>query len=105
MNNDYINPEEDKQHLIHLLKWLVDEVLSAGGDGDAIWLSEYYSVKDLYSFILRYNVEINIPSVWEIKLNDGYISLGAGQEGLLITNKEEFFKKNTPSWSQCSLRY
>lgn len=50
--------EEDKAHVLKLIDFLYCEVLRAGGDGDAIWYSKYYNVKDLFPLIKEYNEKL-----------------------------------------------
>ena len=94
--------DDNKPHLKTLIKWLFDEVVSAGGDGDGIWYSKYYNAKDIKNLILE---EKLLPIGFEItKDNDQSVSFGEGQEWLTITNDEEEFDRR-PSWQQVSLIY
>lgn len=97
---DYRN----EHHLETLLNWLLDEVRSAGGDGDAIWYSVCYDVHQLLPIIEKLNKKVK----WEIQAkqeHDGnYIIWGGGQECILITNSEIMWNQR-PSWQQCSIQY
>ena len=43
--------EDDKKHLLKLIEWILDEVLRAGGDGDALWYSRFYDVKEIFEIV------------------------------------------------------
>jgi hypothetical protein len=94
--------EDQKKHLLKLIDFLYYEVLSAGGDGDALWYSKYYPVKDILPLIEEYNSKLKFK--WEIKGDDKNIYWGESQEGMIITNDEEVYKKS-PSWQQCLIKY
>jgi hypothetical protein len=95
----------DEEHLENLLRWLIDEVMSAGGDGDAIWHSKYRTIDELLPFVAKINKELNLK--WTIKINEtpdgnAYLSWHNGQEALIITNSKKMWD-NRPSWQQCSI--
>jgi len=97
--------ERNKEHLITLLKWLVHEVKSAGGDGDAIWHSNFYSIHAILPLVEELNKDIG----WNIDLvklpsEEEHIWWGANQEGVIITNDIRLWV-NRPSWQQCSIQY
>ena len=91
-------------HLEILLIWLLTEVRSAGGDGDAIWYSVRYDIHQLLPIIEKLNQKVK----WKIEAkeeHDGkYIIWGDGQECVLITNSETMWNER-PSWQQCSIKY
>lgn len=97
---DYRN----EHHLETLLNWLLDEVRSAGGDGDAIWYSVCYDVHQLLPIIEKLNKKVK----WEIhakqEYDGNYVIWGSGQECILITNSEIMWNQR-PSWQQCSIQY
>jgi hypothetical protein len=97
-----INDDDTKNHLRILIDWLVQEVGSAGGDGDAIWYSNFYWVNDILALVQEHNDKQKYK--WQISFNEekGRIFYGKNQEGLLITNNKEDFD-NRPSWQQCSV--
>ena len=97
-----IDDDYTKNHLLILIDWLVNEVRSADGDGDAIWYSKHYWVNDILTLVQEYNDKQKYK--WEISFDEekGRISYGQYQEGLLITNNKEDFD-NRPSWQQCSV--
>lgn len=91
-----------KNHLLSLIDWLVNEVVFAGGDGDAIWYSKHYHVKDILPILEEYNK--GTKGFWEISFDEenGQINYGQCEEGILITNNKADFD-NRPSWQQCSV--
>lgn len=91
--------EQTKAHLIKLLEWLFDEVISAGGDGDAFWYSKNFSVADLLPLVEHVKKSKNLR--WELKLDGPCIICHLGQQSLLITNEESVF----PSWAQVKIFY
>lgn len=95
---------ETRSHLTRLIDWLVNEVISAGGDGDAIWYSQFYWANDLFELLKEYDSQTK--GGWDISFDEkeGRIFYGKNQEGLLITNNKEDFD-NRPSWQQCSICY
>lgn len=94
--------EEQKKHLLKLVDFLYCEVCSAGGDGDSLWYSRFYNVKDLLPIIEEYNDKLKFK--WKIDTDDKNIYWGEHQEGMIITNDEEKFN-NSPEWIQCKIRY
>ena len=106
MKYDIID-ERNKNHIKTLLKWLFDEVVSAGGDGDAIWYSQFYSIENILEVVKEINNELKWK--WEVDIlensdKETYILWGEGQEAIIITNNEKMWKKR-PSWQQCSICY
>lgn len=101
---NYSSVQDNKEHLLNLIDWLYKESLSAGGDGDALWYSEYYDVKDILPLIHEYNNKLEYK--WKVDFNDGkkLISWWDNQECVLITNNEEIYK-TSPIWQQVLLRY
>ncbi len=94
--------EQNRPHLLNLINWLYNEVVSAGGDGDALWYSKYYSVKDLLPLIEKVNSQLKFK--WKITGDDKNIFWGEHQEGVCITNDEELYK-SSPRWQQCLIKY
>lgn len=90
-----------KEHLLNLLRWLNREVMSAGGDGDAIWYSKYRSLEEILPLVEELN-NTEWDSWWTIELNPSYILLHNHQESLMITTDLDY---EIPSWSQCTLYY
>lgn len=99
----YCDVKSNKEHIINLIKWIYEEVISAGGDGDFLWYSRYYSVKDIYPLVEELNNTLNWK--WKLKwLDDNSFILGESQESFLITNNEDLYK-NAPIWQQGLLKY
>ena len=94
--------ENDKKHLFNLIDFIHNEVLRSGGDGDALWYSKYYNVKDLYPLVEEYNSKLKFP--WKTSLNEKTIDVDNYQESWIITNDEELYK-NAPSWQQILIKY
>jgi len=90
------------QHIKNLIVWLFEECISAGGDGDAFWYSEYFDIKDIIPLVEEFNSSLKHP--FTIKVDDNSISWFDGQEGILITNSEEVYK-NFPSYAQVVIKY
>jgi hypothetical protein len=91
-------PEGYQQHLSNLLDWLLEEVLSAGGDGDAALVLRTVDISAMNSLA---NTMMQDDQYWEIgDIKDGkYFTIYRGQEFLLITNDSTL----VPSWSQCTV--
>lgn len=94
--------ERSKPHLIILINWLFDEVISAGGDGDAFWYSRYFSTKDLLPLVEEVRIAKNLN--FDIVATDDTLTCHSGQECLLITNKESTYL-SFPSWGQVKIVY
>lgn len=95
--------EEEHRHILNLISWISDEVLSAGGDGDFLWYSRFYDIKDIIKVVDQYNESMKFK--WDIIFNEEgqRISCSRGQEGFIITNNEEDYK-NAPVWQQGILK-
>jgi len=96
------NSIDNEEHIEKLIRWLIDEVVSAGGDGDGMWYSKYYSVKDIYPICEKINSEFKSP--WELTLEDDTIHWSYYQESLIITNNLEHYN-TSPSWQQVLIKY
>ncbi len=97
----YCSVSNRKEHLLKLIDFLYHEVLSAGGDGDALWYSRFYDIKDILPLIEEFNSKLKYP--WEINWNPNGINWGNGQEWALITNSEECYK-DCQNW-QAVIKY
>lgn len=93
---------ENKKHLLKLIDWLFHEVKNSGGDGDALWYSKYYDVKDILVLIKEYNETLKYKWRVEFDENRKLISWWDNQESMIITNNEEIYK-SAPSWQQLIL--
>lgn len=91
----------DNNHINKIIDLLYHEVMSAGGDGDAIWYSKYYKVKDLLPLVKEYNSKLKWP--WGIVEKETSIFWGLEQEWVIITNNESMFT-DAPSWTQFLLK-
>jgi hypothetical protein len=104
MSNYDIVDYRNEHHLEILLNWLMTEVRSSGGDGDAIWYSLFYDVRKILPIVEKLNKKVK----WKIELKerqDGrYIVWGDNQECVIITNSETMWNQR-PSWQQCSIQY
>lgn len=91
-----------KEIILKLLDFLHSQVISSGGDGDALWYTEYFTLDFILPMLEEYNN--NLKFKWGITLKDGYISWGEGQEGVIITDREDIYK-NAPEFQECIVRY
>lgn len=90
-----------KLHVSKLLDWLFDEIIGAGGDGDAAWVVKHYDLADLRAHIIEW-MKVNTMSDWtceEIKENR-YFTVHRHQEALIVTTNMQ----DVPSWSQCTIQ-
>ena len=94
--------EQAKQHILNLLIWIEQEVLSSGGDGDAAWFSRFYSVNDIAPILVEYNKTRPYP--WKVLIDGDKIHWGENQEWAFITNNEEDFN-GLPEWVQAKIRW
>lgn len=100
--NNYCELTTENKHVKKLIEWLIEEVLSAGGDGDGIWYSGYFLIEDIKKII-----ESMLPKTWsftEYNKNEGYFVVGHNQEGLIVTNNREIFRSR-PNWQQVAIDY
>lgn len=96
------NIKSDDRHLFNLIKWLIEEVRSMGGDGDGIWYTRNYHIDYIYNFIKENNL---LPSYWNIEIeNNSYLYLGENQESLIITDDKKLFNSR-PSWQQVAIEW
>ena len=86
------------EHLIALLKWLLDEVRSSGGDGDAFWLTKHYTIDSLYYLVDNYLNSIG-NTYWTLEqtTKDDFM-VWRNQEALIVSQDTEY---ELPSWAQC----
>jgi len=97
----YLPIENNKEHIKTLIKWMIDEVLSASGDGDGIWYSKYYSLADIEKFITD---EKLLPEYWTMENKNDMLHIGENQEWLSITNSKHHFDTR-PEWQQVAVVY
>ena len=89
-------------HTERLLDFLVDEVLSSGGDGDAIWYVRDKSLDFMKELCEQYAREKSLS--WRVDWDKGcnYLNFGDGQEWITITISRQVFNSR-PSWQQISV--
>lgn len=93
-----------KAHVKNLIDWLLSEVGSAGGDGDAVWVVKNIPLDQLRAFIIDECLSAHDARFWtvsEIVTNEhgSRFSLSNNQEYLILTTT----KTDVPSWSQCTV--
>lgn len=91
-----------KNHLKSLIDFLLSEVLSAGGDGDAFWVVKNYTLESVREFVLDFCLTDTDKRYWSVGeiVTDKYgkrFSLSNHQEALIITTAAEYI----PLWAQC----
>jgi hypothetical protein len=90
-------------HIFSLLEFLHDEVMSSGGDGDALWYTRFYDIRDIERIVRDYNDEHSIG--WDVDtVDDNTINWGIDQEWVTITNDLKTFNES-PDWIQIKIRY
>lgn len=99
-----IKDEESQKHILKLIGWLFDEVSSAGGDGDGLWYSKYYDVKDIYPLVEKFLQSDKSFKFWALSADEKTIFASNHQEFLTITNDENLWN-NAPSWQQVLIKY
>ena len=95
-----------KKKLLALIDWLFNEVVDAGGDGDALWYSKFYDVKDIRPLIEEYQKDFchKWHIQWGLNGNGNTIHWSDNQEGIIITNNEDLYN-NAPSYQQVLIKY
>ena len=73
---NYCNANDNKEHIIKILDWLYEECVSSGGDGDALWYSRYYDVKDIFPILQEFNNSL-VFAFKDLKLNGNTILWGS----------------------------
>jgi hypothetical protein len=100
MNTQYTTIGTDQApHIKELINWLIAEVISAGGDGDALWYSHYYHVDEILPILQECKIYD-----FSIDKKENSIIVGKHQEWLIITNNQEDWN-NAPSWQQVKIWY
>jgi len=93
--------DHNKKHLTVLINFLIDEVFSAGGDGDGLWYSQFFRSEDIIKLMIEGNL---IPRGWTIQNDGSTYTIGEYQESLTISNDETVYT-NAPSWQQILIKY
>jgi hypothetical protein len=73
------------------LDLIFKSIVSEGGDGDAIWLTKFVSLEELFTLIELYNLNNNTG--WEIIKKENHLLWGNDQEWAIITDDEKFYNK------------
>jgi hypothetical protein len=87
-------------HLVKLIHWLIDEVLSASGDGDAILINKTYERDVLKDSVLEAMSTHRVNDHWKLTECEEYLYIGQGQEGLSVYYNVDPHR-HIPTWSQC----
>jgi len=105
MKHCNITDQNREHHLKTIIKWLIEEVESAGGDGDGLWYSKYFSIHDIKQLIIKEDL-LNNGARWTINEHDrsDAFFLEYDQASLLITNNETDVE-DKPIWQQVTLIY
>lgn len=93
-----------KEHIKHLVQFLIDEVISAGGDGDSFWYSRYFKVDDIYDIIEECFFDQLEKMDWHLSKSGETIKIEGGEESLIITNDLSLYE-TCPDWVQCIIRW
>lgn len=99
---EYFASQENK-HITRILDVMYHECISAGGDGDAFWYSQYYTIEQILPLLQEYNSKLDFPFEIRIEQDNKTINWGAYQEWITITTDESLYL-NAPSWSQFLLK-
>jgi hypothetical protein len=93
----------NKEHILKLIDFLFNEVISSGGDGDALWYSHYYELDDIKPLLEEYNSKHNLN--WEIKHDAlDILNWGKDQEWITITTDKKV-ADFAPDWAQIKIYY
>lgn len=98
------NMIEANTHLVRLIHWLIDEVLSAGGDGDAFLLSKTYPVDELKASLLEALKTHDVNRFWTFRETENIYSIGHSQESLVVYFNTINNMPEIPSWAQCVVK-
>lgn len=93
----------NKTHLKHLIDFLYKEVVSSGGDGDALWYSKFFSLEDIMECCKEYTEENKLNWVFEETI-DSHFNWGIDQEWITITTSKELYDSQ-PDWHQIKIIY
>ena len=97
-------PHAYREHIKHLVDWLLSEVCSAGGDGDAIWIVKNIPLEALRTLVVDECLSATDLRFWTVREieedeHGSRFSLSNNQESLVFTTTE----KHVPPWSQCTI--
>ncbi len=90
-----------RNHIKALIDFLLSEVGSAGGDGDAAWVVKNFDIHNVREFINDECLTDDYKRYWTLTevLDEKRFFLSNHQEGLMITIDHT----DVPSWSQCTI--
>lgn len=96
----------NKEHTFKLLQFLRDEILSAGGDGDAVWFTKLFELDDIALLLKEFTALHAKEWIVTEESNDygRYLTWGVDQEWAIITDSEAIFKSQ-PDWYQMKIQY
>lgn len=101
---EIIMDDKQKKHIFNLIDWLVQESLSSGGDGDAIWYSRFFTLEEILPILEEYN-KVHPEYGWTIQNLDGRtVTYGQGQECIIITTNNNDWL-TSPEWIQAKIRW
>lgn len=93
----------NKDHIKHLIDFLYKEVLSAGGDGDALWYSKYFTLEELMECFQEYDDDNAVG--WRFEdVTDDTFNWGIDQEWITVTTSSKLFIEG-PDWQQIKIQY
>jgi hypothetical protein len=81
---------------------LYNECISAGGDGDALWYSRFYSMNQILPLVEQYNQKLDFKFNIDI-INEKTINWWRYEECIIITTDESVYL-SSPSWIQFLLK-
>jgi len=96
----------NKEHVTKLIDFIFHEVISSGGDGDAILYTRLFDLNEIIDIVKEYNEVNNIG--WEINEDKSrgsrIFSWGKYQEWVSITDSKTAFDQS-PEWIQIKIIY
>lgn len=98
-----ITIKPNKEHVKQLISFLYKEVVSSGGDGDAIWYSKFFSLEDILECFQEYAQENKIDWTFYETI-DSHFSWGEGEQFITVTTSKEFYDAQ-PDWYQLKIIY
>ena len=75
-----------EKYIEKVLDLLYEECISHGGDGEALWYSDDYSISKILPILEKYNKQLKFP--FEIEVSELTIKWGQNQEWIIITNSK-----------------
>ncbi len=76
-------------------------VCGEGGDGDAYWITKWFTIIEISSVAERLNQE-RWHGHWNITVNDQEVLLDNDQEYIVVTTSSHY---EIPNWAHYMLRY